>query len=153
MRSLTYGEVSFERMCHIIKSFISKDTDKKYEVTVGTDSQNFDITRTVIVVAVWRVGSGGIFFYDTKLIKKITNLQQKIFYETSLSIETAKILEGALKDDNLSCDVTIHVDVGPRGKTSQLIPDIRAWVNSYGFKCKTKPDSYTASCIANRYSK
>ncbi|MFV9511783.1 ribonuclease H-like YkuK family protein [Tepidibacillus sp. LV47] len=87
MRSITYGEVSFERMCQIISNYISNDKGQEYKISVGTDSQNFDLTKTVIVVAVWNVGKGGIFFYDIKRVRKITNLRQKIFYETSQSIE------------------------------------------------------------------
>lgn len=35
----------------------------------------------------------------------------------------------------------------------QLISKIVAWVHSAGFDCAIKPDSYTASGIANKFSK
>ncbi|KPU45635.1 hypothetical protein OXPF_08680 [Oxobacter pfennigii] len=153
MRSITYGDVSFEKMCHIIKDYVSKEKWHQYKIAVGTDSQNFDITKVVIVVAVWKIGGGGIFFYDIKRVKKISNMRQKIFYETSLSLEMAEKLSGSLEKEDLECDISIHVDAGDDGPTSKLIPEIVGWITSCGFKCNTKPHSYAASSIANRYSK
>lgn len=39
------------------------------------------------------------------------------------------------------------------GPSSKIIPEIVGWVKACGFQCKTKPDSNTASSIANKYSK
>lgn len=153
MRSITYGEVSFERMCQIISNYISKDKGQQYKISVGTDSQNFDLTKTVIVVAVWNVGNGGIFFYDIKRVRKITNIRQKIFYETSLSLEMASKLAMYLEQEGHLHDIGIHVDAGEDGPTSKMIPEIVSWVNACGFQCKTKPYSYAASSIANKLSK
>ncbi|OPJ59347.1 ribonuclease H-like YkuK family protein [Clostridium oryzae] len=153
MRSLTHGEVSFKRMCHLIKKYINAAQDYKYHITVGTDSQNYDITKVVVVVAVWRVGSGGIFFYDVRKVTKITNIRQKLFYETSLSIEMAQKLSSYLEINNSNCDIAIHIDAGNDGPSSSVIPEIVGWVKGSGFNCNTKPDSYAASSIANKYSK
>ncbi|MGE5630081.1 MAG: ribonuclease H-like YkuK family protein [Caulobacteraceae bacterium] len=153
MKSITYGEVSFDKMCKLIKRYILSDRDKEFNITVGTDSQNFDMTKIVVVVAVWKVGNGGIFFYDLKNVSKITNIRQKIFYETSLSLEMARRLAETLKNENIKCDIDIHVDAGDEGPSSKMIPEIVGWVKACGFECKTKPESYAASCIANKYSK
>ncbi|MDP4144222.1 MAG: ribonuclease H-like YkuK family protein [Bacillota bacterium] len=153
MRSMSYGEIDFNRMVQLISNYVNQESNRDYQISVGTDSQNFDLTKTVIVVAVNRIGNGGIFFYDIKRVKKITNIRQKIFYETNLSLELATKLEERLKRENLNYNITIHVDAGNNGPSSMVIPEITAWINSCGFACKTKPDSYAASCIANRYSK
>lgn len=153
MQSITYGQVSFNSMCQIIKNYIFKDRSREYKVTVGTDSQNYDDTKIVLVVAVWKVGAGGIFFYDIKVVDKIFSLRQKIFYEASLSIELAKQLLDKFNEENLPYDISIHVDIGKDGTTSKMIPEIVGWVNSCGFNCKIKPYSYAASSIANKYSK
>lgn len=79
MKSLTYGEIPLKRVFEIIKEYIKSQPDEKYHITVGADSQNFNITKTVVVIAVWRVGKGGIFFCKVKNVKKINNLQQKIY--------------------------------------------------------------------------
>ena len=134
MQSITYGEVSYEQMFNLIKDYVMEDSSRQYHISVGTDSQNFDFTKVVMVVAVWRVGKGGIFFYESRRVKKMTNVRQKILYETSMSLE-----------------MDIHIDAGETGLSSKIIPEIVGWVRACGFKCKTKPDSYASSSIANKY--
>lgn len=153
MRSPTYGEVSYEKMIYIIKKFISKSPNSVYNISVGTDSQNFEDTKTVMVVAIHRVGSGGIFFYDIKRVKKITNIAQKLFFETSMSLDIATKLLEMLQNEGIDFGISIHVDAGNNGKTSKLIPEIVGWIKSCGFDCETKPNSYAASSIADKYSK
>lgn len=147
MYSKTYGKVSIEKMIEIIKDYTS-DKQHKYSITVGTDSQNTNLTKVVLVVAIHKVGKGGIFFYDIKNVPKIKNLQQKIYFETSWSLEIATLLES-----NLWCDIEIHSDIGKLGKTSDLVKEIMGWVTSSGFTCKIKPEAYCAACIADRLSK
>lgn len=153
MHSPTYGDVSYKEMIQIIKKFISKSSHSIYDISVGTDSQNFGYTKTVVVVAVHRVGSGGIFFYDIKKVKKITNITQKLFFETSMSLEIATELSKELEKEKIDFGINIHVDAGNKGKTSKLIPEIVGWIKACGFDCHTKPDSYAASSIADKYSK
>jgi uncharacterized protein len=153
MKSITYGEVSFRHMCQLIREYISREINCQYHITIGADSQNFDTTKVVLVVAVWRLGRGGIFFYDIKRIAKITNLRQKLFYETSLSIEMAGKVSTYFRDIAGNYDISIHIDAGNAGASSSVIPEIVGWVKGCGYKCNTKPDSYAASSIANKYSK
>ncbi|MDT8715149.1 ribonuclease H-like YkuK family protein [Clostridium sp. 19966] len=153
MRSISYGEVTFQGMYKLICDYMLKSKGQEFKITVGTDSQNYDITKVVVVVAIWNVGHGGIFFYDIKKVNKITNVRQKIFYETSLSIELADKLLKKFNENNLNYEISIHVDAGDNGESGKLISEIVSWVNSCGFTCMTKPDSYAASSIANKYSK
>jgi predicted RNase H-related nuclease YkuK (DUF458 family) len=153
MRSITYGEVDFNSMIKLIKSYVYEKPENEYKISVGTDSQNFDLTKVVIVVAVNRVGNGGVFFYDIKRVKKITNISQKIFYETDLSINLATKISEKFQNEHFNYNIDIHVDAGNNGPSSKIIPEITAWINSLGFHCQTKPYSYAASSIANRYSK
>ncbi len=66
MKSITHGEVSFKQACTIIKEYIQKDIQQCYRITIGTDSQNFASTKMVVVIALWKVGKGGIFFLRCK---------------------------------------------------------------------------------------
>lgn len=145
-----------------IADFIEKDLFNTYEFTVGTDSQNFDKTKIVEVIAVHRVGKGGTFFYNIDYIDKIQNLRQKITKETQRSISIAdgllEKLELELIDRNIDIDeldikFQIHCDIGQQGKTKTLIKEITNWVTGLGYTCLIKPDSYAASGIANKYSK
>ncbi len=153
MYSITHGYITFEEMFKIIKAFIKERPDMEYHISIGTDSQNHDLTKTIRVVAVHRVGNGGIFFYEEKKIKKITNLHQKLLYETNASLSLAARLAEKFKNENFNYEISIHVDAGSNGPSKKMIPEISAWVRACGFDCKTKPESYTASSIANKYSK
>lgn len=153
MYSPTYGKVSYEKMIDIIKDFIKKSPESTYNISVGTDSQNFDYTKVVVVIAIHRIGNGGIFFYDVKTVKKINNISQKLFYETSNSLDIAMKLSETLEREKIDFGISIHVDAGKKGQTSKLIPEIVGWIKACGFCCETKPNSYAASSIADRYTK
>ena len=74
MRSPTYGELTFAQIAGKIASYImAHGLDRQYELSVGTDSQNFDDTKMVCVVTLHDVGHGGIFFYDVRRMRKIMN--------------------------------------------------------------------------------
>lgn len=153
MYSRTYGKVSISEMIDIIKEYINSDSDHKYNITIGTDSQNRNITKVVIVVAIHRVGKGGIFFYDIKNVTKIKNLQQKIYYETSMSLDLALKLSECFIENDIDELIEIHSDIGKYGKTSALISEITGWIHSAGFEYKIKPEAYAAACIADKISK
>ena len=69
MTSPTYGEISMERIAALI-SQLANESGEVYNVMVGTDSQNFDKTKVVVVIAFHHVGHGGIFFYEILLSRK-----------------------------------------------------------------------------------
>ena len=145
-----------------IFEFIMSDKTNSYEITVGTDSQNFDRTKMVEVIAVHRKGRGGTYFYNIEFVHRITNLKQKINEETSRSLIVANDLLDYLEEmflandmviEDLDVSFQIHCDIGRAGKTSVLIKEIVSWVTSQGYVCLIKPDSYAASDIADKYSK
>lgn len=157
------GELfDIEQVIQKIADYIEKDPVNKYEFTVGTDSQNFDKTKIVEVIAVHRVGKGGIFFYNIEFINRIQNLRQKITEETQRSLTIAdglleklelELIERNIDIDDLDIEFQIHCDIGHEGKSKTLIREITNWVTSLGYVCLIKPDSYAASGIANKYSK
>jgi predicted RNase H-related nuclease YkuK (DUF458 family) len=156
MKSETYGEVSIDEMATIIKDYIEKEPNYDYNICVGCDSQNTNLTKVVVVVAIHRVGKGGIYFYEISEERLITNLKQKIYHETSVSIDIATKISECLKLHDVHQKVEIHADVGTnriKGKTYSLVNEITKYVEACGFECKIKPESYTASCVANRISK
>jgi hypothetical protein len=165
MISPTYGAVNLERIVEIIKDFVSKEKTAEYEITIGTDSQNFDKTKIVKVIAVHKIGGGGIFFYDVIYLPLIKELRRKLVTETQLSIDLANSFIDELEKefDKSEWDYTeyhinfqLHCDIGYNGKTSELIPEITSWVRAAvpdEFEPIIKPDSFAASSIANKYSK
>ena len=165
MTSPTYGKIDLVSIVEIIKNFISKDKDSSYSITIGTDSQNFNKTKIVKVIAIHKIGGGGIFFYDIIYLPLIKDLRQKIHTETQLSINLANLFIDELENefDRTEWDYTeydiafqLHCDIGHNGKTNLLIPEITNWVKSAvptEFSAIIKPDSFAASSIANKYSK
>lgn len=159
MYSITYGEVSVKEIAEIIKkTYLEKQGN--YKVVVGTDSQNRETTKVVTVIAVYNVGHGGFFFYEAhKTQSPIKNLRQKLVYETQMSIELADNLMNELETvsdvnfDYTDIEYCIHVDAGYNGDTKALINELTSWVHACGYPCEIKPDSFTASTIADRLSK
>ena len=49
----------------------------------------------------------------------------------------------------------LHIDAGYSdiGKTKELIPMLTGWVRACGYDCKVKPESFTASSIADKITK
>lgn len=161
MKSISYGDVDLQRVAEIIKETIERNPYEEYNLIVGTDSQNFFTTKIVNVVALQRVGKGGIFFYDITNVRRINNIKQKLLTETQMSLELATHILDELDKlfDRTSWDYTkylnfsIHVDAGENGPTKKVIPEIVSYIHSFGFDAVTKPDSFVASSIADRYSK
>jgi predicted RNase H-related nuclease YkuK (DUF458 family) len=158
--------VNYAEMVAIIANYIKQNPEADYEITVGTDSQNHDKTKMVEVIAVCRVGNGGIFFYRVEFMDKIMDLRQKIYEETSRSLENAhglldeiylQIVESDEDFDleKLNIHFVVHCDIGRsrKSKTRVLVQEIMGWVEAEGFECVIKPDSYTTSGIANKFSK
>lgn len=159
-------KVTYSEMIKVISDYIRANPNAEYDITVGTDSQNHKMTRMVEVIAICRIGDGGIFFFRREDIPKIKALKEKIIEETNRSIENATgfidALQEELLEDNIDLDImfdenrlafAVHADIGRRGKTKELIKEICAWIEASGFEARIKPDSYAASGVANMLSK
>lgn len=161
MKSITYGDVTLPEIANIIKEQILKNNGVEHNLIIGTDSQNFSDTKIVVVIALQHVGHGGIFFYDVTRVRKITNIKQKLITETQMSLELAtnvieeldKLFDETGFDYTSHLNFSIHVDAGENGPTKKVIPEIVAYIKSYGFDVAVKPDSFVASSIADKYSK
>lgn len=162
MTSPTYGPVTMSDVARIVADYMEKDRDAAYEIDIGTDSQTHYEVKMVEVVAVRRVGKGGIYFYHKDFIPKFWSLKEKILSETGKSIALANTFYDALETELLERDKVmedftvcnrIHCDIGNVGPTNALIPEIVGWVKSSGYECCIKPDSYAASSVANKISK
>lgn len=161
-KSNTYGEIELEEIPSKILDYMQKM--KHYgiplQIVVGTDSQNFDKTKVVSVIAVTCEGHGGIFFYEIERIKRINDVRMKLTEETTRSLNVmtklVKILEkkeyAELRENST---LAIHVDAGwsDKSKTKELIPMLVGWIKACGYDCAIKPASYCASSIADRLSK
>lgn len=154
--------VTMPELAECAVKYMMADVSAEYVITVGTDSQSADKTKMVEVVAVRRCSKGGIFFYRAEYVTKVRTLRQKIQEETQRSLSVADeflqeldkhLVMYGYKMDDLNVHFQIHCDVGHNGQTKVLIQEIVGWVQSLGYECCIKPDSYTASAVADKYSK
>ncbi len=161
-QSQTYGKLNLKKVPEKIMDYVKRmeKYDAPFQVTVGTDSQNFSDTKIVSVIAVTCEGHGGIFFYEVSRINRIADVRLKLAEETTRSLEIMTALVETLESDEFSevrdkLSLVIHVDASwnDRGKTKELIPGLVGWIRACGYDCKVKPESYAASSIADRISK
>lgn len=152
--SPTQGPVSFDEVFDVIVEYMKEGPDQAYNLIVGTDSFLNSETLFVSAVIIHRVGHGGRYFYKKNVRRKMENLRQRIFYETSMSIELASIMKTKLDSSGLrELAVEIHLDVGERGETKEIIRELVGMVTGSGYAARTKPSSFGASKVADRHSK
>ena len=147
------------RYWHIMKK--NKEIVPEIGILIGTDSQNFDQTKCVSVICVIAKGKGGIFFYEVSKIPLVRDVRRKLHIETNASLNLATALVDVFETEEryhemyLSVPISIHIDAGnsEKGKTRELIPELVGWVRASGYDAETKPESFVASCVADRLSK
>ena len=161
--SETYGKIKIEDIPDKLVTYFNKvkQYDSPVSIIIGTDSQTYNSTKIVNVIAIVCEGHGGIYFYEITRTNKITDIRQKLYTETQMSLDAAgellKLLENNKQYEDLymNATFTIHVDAGhsDRGKTKELIPSIVGWIKAQGYDCEVKPNSFVSSSIADRISK
>lgn len=160
--SQTYGKLDITEIPSKIQDFYNrtKHFDSTFRIIIGTDSQNFNYTKMVSVIAVVCDGHGGIFFHRVTHQPIIKDVRSKLHIETNESLNIASNLISLLETPEyenlfLNCSFSIHIDAGhsEKGKTKELIPELVGWIKSCGYDCEVKPDSFVASSIADKISK
>lgn len=155
-RSPTKGRMGLVKVAKEISNFINQDSQSKYRLIVGTDSNGDKKADFVTAVIVYRVGHGGRYFWKKTDGGKIYHtLRDRIYQEVTLSLEIAQNILGQLTplraSTEPSYDFQIHIDVGQNGPTREMIKEVVGMVRGNGFKAKIKPESYAASNIADKY--
>jgi len=152
--SPTKGPIPFDTMFEDIISFITESPSSEYKLIIGTDSHARDDICFVTAVVIHRKGKGARYYYQKKRERNITSLRQRIFYETSMSLGVASRMAGKIARNGYSgLNVEIHLDVGPKGETKELVREIVGMVVGSGFDAKIKPDSFGASKVADKHTK
>lgn len=154
-QSPTYGELELFQVREHILDFLAREPERKYQLVVGTDSQphNGSGVDFVTAIVVHRVGTGGIYFWKRIVNKKHYVLRQRMYEEATLSLEMAETVLSLLHKDGITkYDVEIHVDIGKFGETREMITEIVGMIRGSGYTVKTKPESYAASKVADRYT-
>ncbi|MFH1938199.1 MAG: ribonuclease H-like YkuK family protein [Patescibacteria group bacterium] len=156
--SPTQGRMELTKVAKEISSYINQDSQRKYRLIVGTDSNGDKKADFVTAIIVCRVGRGGRYFWKKTNGNKIFHtLRDRIYQEVTLSLQTAQDILGELEsslkpDQQLDYDFQIHIDVGQRGPTREMIKEVVGMVRGNGFKAKIKPESFAASSVADKYA-
>ena len=164
------GRVDFTNVIYDLVNFMEEDTRKQYCLIIGTDSRANHLieggakdVEFVTAIIIHRLGKGWRYFWHKETRGKIHTLRQKIYEETGLSLAIAQKLIGELNKylsnttgdpalKPLKYELEIHVDIGERGPTREIIKEIVGMVQGSGFSAKTKPCSYGASTVADRHT-
>ncbi|HSX49120.1 MAG TPA: ribonuclease H-like YkuK family protein [Candidatus Saccharimonadales bacterium] len=157
--SPTKGSVTLGKIIDEIAEFIDSDPKSFYSIVIGSDSQikhNNGIKECDFVTAiiVHRKGFGARYFWNKDKVKKAPVLRDKIYTETLRSLATAEEIVPVLRQyiDESKYDFEIHIDVGPNGKTRDMIKEVVGMVNGNGYIAKTKPESWGASSVADKHT-
>lgn len=154
------GILTTEQVVKEIFGFISEDSKVGYTLVIGTDSQvkkengvrEIDFVTAIVI---HRQGKGGRYFWRKTKKEKIYSLREKIYNEVYMSLELAQQLVPILKENLTGLapyELEIHVDVGEVGPTREMIKEVCGMVTGNGFTVKTKPHSYGASVVADKYT-
>ena len=154
--SITFGQLALEGVVFNVSNYLSIENSKGYKIIIGTDSNpqsNNGSTEYIVAVIVHRVGGGGIYFWKKIMEKKVYSLKERIYREALISLEFAhSILDEFNRFNVLDWPLEIHVDVGNKGQTREIINEVIGMVRGDGFEVKTKPQSYGASKVADRHT-
>jgi len=157
--SPTSGYLSQSAMIAEISGFVREAPDRYYRLVIGTDSQEKHAnghsgTDYVTAIIIHRVGRGARYFWKKRRVSRIPVLREKIHTETVISLEAAHTLVPSLRAavSPAKYDLEIHIDVGPLGPTREMIKEVVGMVTGNGFVAKTKPQSWGASSVADKYT-
>jgi hypothetical protein len=152
----SYGfELDPSQVVKAVSNYIKDKPKSKYKVIIGTDSEGLPdkMADFVTAIVVYRVGNGGRYFWRRIRAGKFFTMRDRIINEVTISLEIAQNMLKVFKEglDGLDWDFEIHADVGPNGATSILIREVVGMIRANDFEVRTKPDSYAASSVADKY--
>ncbi len=154
--SPTFGVLDLPQVIDKTISFIQSQNNSSFKITIGTDSELTENSTAhfVSAIVVHHVGHGGIYFWNSLAKTKIKDLRQRMYEEATLSLTLAQDLVNEFHQRELPLDkiLEIHVDIGENGDTRTMISEITGMIRGSGFSCKTKPESYAASNVADRHT-
>ncbi|NIT03554.1 hypothetical protein GTO10_01270 [Candidatus Saccharibacteria bacterium] len=156
LHSPTHGKLTLPQIIQKITQFAQAEPDYQYRIIIGTDSQKRGSRGTEFVTAliIHRVGGGGVYFWKKYRRQRPYSLKEKIYEEAIASLQFANEFLYLLREkpELLRFDLEIHVDIGERGRTREIISEVVSMIQGNGYQVRTKPDAYGASKVADRHA-
>lgn len=157
--SPTNGPITIGGMIDEISKFVHEDPKSSYRLVIGSDSQIKVVSGKkqidfVTAVIVHRNGQGARYFWNRDKFSRIPVLREKIYTETERSLDLARDLVPEIRKvmGEAKYDLEIHIDVGSIGQTREMIKEVVGMVNGNGYTARTKPESWGASSVADKYT-
>ncbi|MBU0618730.1 ribonuclease H-like YkuK family protein [Patescibacteria group bacterium] len=156
----TKGKLSLTKTVNEVAEILEADPEALYRLVIGSDSQDRRLkgkkmADLVCAIVIHKKGCGGRYFWHKEQQNGFPSLRNKIYAETLASLALAEkfmpLLTKRLNGKN-NYELEIHIDVGQHGETRDMIKEVVGMVTGNGFTAKTKPDSYGATCVADRYA-
>jgi predicted RNase H-related nuclease YkuK (DUF458 family) len=148
-------QLSVPQVVAAILDFMQEEPERRYKITLGTDSELLASKQAdfVTAIVVHRVGNGGRYFWRRFNLGKFHTLRDRIIQEVMISLDAAKLILTEIKKEDIAAewDFEIHVDVGENGPTKPMIQEVVGMVRAHNFEARTKPESYAASSVADRH--
>lgn len=151
------GPLTFREVLTQLEVVLGGDEGARSLIIIGSDSQLHDHTANFVtaLIAV-RPNWGGRYFWRKESRTRMRTLRERIYHEAMLSITLAQLVRSSLRErlSLLSLDerVEVHVDVGEKGLTRDLIKEVVGMVKGNGFMARIKPDAFGASTVADRHT-
>lgn len=154
------GSVTVNQMIREIGEFVRADTESIYRLVIGTDSQvrhqnGMAECDYVTAVVIHRRGQGAKYFWRKERINVPPVLRDKVYKETTMSLEAAETLAPEIRksiNGDGKYELEIHIDVGPKGPTREMLKEVVGMVTGSGYVARTKPDSWGASSVADKHT-
>lgn len=153
------GELSLDSVIKEISDFINQSPNLFYRVIIGSDSHAYrtgdrEQLDFVSAIVIHRVGKGARYFWRKQKQIKHISLKEKIYTETTMSLELASEFVPKLraKVSPTKYDFEIHIDVGPLGPTRDMIKEVVGMVQGSGYKALYKPEGWGASSVADKHT-
>lgn len=135
---------------------IRNHIEQKGKVIVGTDSMLTN-NRFIFVNCICLIGKGsenhGRFFYKRYYNKnqENKNLLVRLMNETTDSLEIAN----SIKEKFPKVSLEIHLDVNSDSRylSNKYSNAVIGYITGCGYKYKVKPESFAASCVADRFTR
>ena len=137
-----------------IGAFMRAATERRYKVTLGTDSELLADKDAdfVTAIVVHRVGNGGRYYWRRFELGKFHTLRDRMIREALISLELARKVLLELKKEPLpDFEFEIHADIGEQGPTRAVIQEIVGMIRANNFEVRIKPFSYAATNVADRH--
>ncbi|HWL13544.1 MAG TPA: ribonuclease H-like YkuK family protein [Ureibacillus sp.] len=167
-QNLSHKNMPFEKVFRNIEQFMEKDPTGNFKLMFGTDSQCYSRETRFITGIVIQQERKGVWACFRKVIipRKMSNLYERISYETTLTEEVVSLFTEEKKNSLIdiilpniykgaSFTIEGHIDIGSgnRNKTRIFVKEMMSRIDTMGLKPKIKPDSFVASSYANRFTK